>query len=159
MCREHGQQLSELASLATKTSDDFGFWGIVKETGVDDEGLMEFHNTYFDFPLYRDVDLSAYAAFGNKSILSNMTTWNPFKLYRGFQELNKRLKEKSLEGNMKGEGLTKGGVFVLNPDGEVVYAMEEMTGSSLDMDEIKAAMDALRNKEGATTAEVVEQEL
>ena len=148
-----------MASLATTTTvdDDFGFWGIVKETGVDDQGLTEFHDTYFNFPLYRDVDLATYASFGNKTILSGMTTWNPFKIYRGFKEMNKRLKEKNLDGNLKGEGSTKGGVFVLNTDGEVVYAMEEMTGDPLDMDEIEAAMNALRNK-GATT-ETPKQEL
>lgn len=139
MCREHGQQL---ASLSAQTAD-FGFWGIVKETGVDDEGLAEFHSTYFDFPLYRDVGLETYASFGNKSILSGMT-WNPLKIYRGYKEMTKRLNAKNLDGNMKGEGVTKGGVFILNTNGEVVYAMEEITGTPLDMDEIEAAMNALR---------------
>ena len=141
-----------MASLSAQAAD-FGFWGIIKETGVDDQGLTEFHNTYFDFPLYRDVGLETYASFGNKSILSGMT-WNPLRIYRGYKEMTKRLKEKNLDGNMKGEGVTKGGIFVLNPDGEVVYAMEEITGSPLDMDEIEAAMNALRM--GAPEAAAVE---
>ena len=149
MCREHGQQLANLSAQTT----DFGFWGIVKETGVDDEGLTIFQNTYFDFPLYRDVGLETYASFGNKSILSGMT-WNPLKIYSGYKEVTKRLKAKNLDGNMKGDGVTKGGIIFLNPDGEVVYAMEEITGSPLDVDEIEAAMNALRK--GAPKAAGVE---
>lgn len=142
-----------MSELAAKSSD-FGFWGTVKETGVDDDGLSEFYNTYYKFPLYRDVDLVTYASFGNKSILSSFTTWNPFKIYRGYKDMAKRLEEKKLEGNLKGEGLTKGGVFVLDTDGKVVYALEEITGSPLDMDSIEAAMASLRSGE-----KINEQEL
>ena len=131
-----------MSNLAAQTTD-FGFWGVIKEVSVDDEGLTEFHNTYFDFPLYRDVALETYAAFGNKSVMTGMT-WNPLRIYRGFKEMNKRLKEKNLEGNMKGEGAIKGGVLVLNAEGDVVHAMEEITGSPLEMEEIEAAMEALR---------------
>jgi len=154
LCREHGQQLSELAA---RNGHDFGFWGIVKETGVDDEGLSDFYNKYYNFPLYRDVELVSYAAFGNKKITENMT-WNPFKLYRGYKELTKRLKDKKdLEGNLVGEGMIKGGVFVLNPDGEVVYAYEENTGDPIVLEDIQAAMDSMRAEEG--TQQEVSQEL
>ena len=133
-----------MSELAAQYSD-FGYWGVIKETGVDDEGLSEFYNDYFTFPLYRDINLATYAAFGNKSILTGMS-WNPLKLYRGYKELTKRLKDKKLDGNMKGEGLTKGGVFILNTDGEVVHAIEESTGDPLDIDEIQAVMDEMRQK-------------
>lgn len=126
---------------------------MVKETGVDDEGLTEFKNTYFDFPLYRDVDLATYASFGNKSIMAGMT-WNPLRIYRGYKEMNKRLKAKNLDGNLKGEGNIKGGIFVLNPDGEVVFAMEENTGDPLNMKEIEAAMDAVRKGVPAPPASI-----
>jgi len=146
LCREHGQQLSELAA---QNANDFGFFGLVKETGVDDEGLSEFYNKYYNFPLYRDVGLASYKAFGNKKITEGMS-WNPFKLYRGYKELTKRLKSKEdLEGNLVGEGMIKGGVFVLNPQGEVMYAYEENTGSPLVVEDIQAAMDSMRSKESA----------
>mmetsp|Transcript_9403 Transcript_9403/g.17957 ORF Transcript_9403/g.17957 Transcript_9403/m.17957 type:complete len:87 (+) Transcript_9403:472-732(+) len=77
-------------------------------------------------------------------------SWNPFKLYRGYKELTKRLKSKEdLEGNLVGEGMIKGGVFVLNPQGEVMYAYEENTGSPLVVEDIQAAMDSMRSKESA----------
>lgn len=148
MCREHGQQLSELAAQTS----DFGFWGTVKETGVDDEGLSEFYHSYYKFPLYRDVGLETYAAFGNKSVMSSVSTWNPFKIYRGYKEMKQRLEKKKIEGNLKGEGVTKGGVFVLNTDGEVVYALEEETGSPLEMEEIEAAMESLRKSSAKKVA-------
>ena len=148
--------MARLAAETTTTNggDDFGFWGVIKETGVDDEGLTEFHKNYYDFPLYRDVGLVAYASLGNKSIWDDLS-WNPFRIYRGYKTLSKRLKEKNLDGNMEGEGITKGGVFILNADGEVMYAVAEVTGDPLDMDEIKNAMDAIRKG----TADAVKQEL
>ena len=152
LCREHGQQLSALAAIHAA---DFGFWGIVKETGVDNAGLSEFYNKYYNFPLYRDVTLASYSAFGNKKITTGMS-WNPLKLYRGYKELTARLKEKKdLEGNMVGEGMIKGGVFVLDPDGKVVYAYEESTGDPLVVEDIQAAMDSMR----AGEAQKVTQEL
>jgi hypothetical protein len=132
-----------MADLATRESNaDFGFWGVVKETGVDDEGLTEFYERYYKFPLYRDSGLSTFKAFGDKTIFSDMS-WNPFRLYRGMKQVSKRMKDKKIDGNMVGEGLKKGEIFILNPDGEVLYALEEETGSPLDLDAMQAAMDAI----------------
>ena len=40
----------------------------VKETGVDDVGLLEFYEKYFKFPLYKDDELQIYKAQGNRKI-------------------------------------------------------------------------------------------
>lgn len=130
-----------MSALAAQASD-FGFWGLVKETGVDDDGLSEFYNKYYSFPLYRDVSLATYASFGNKSI--SLPTWNPFKLYKEYKALTKRAKEKGLEGNLVGEGLKKGGFFVLDAKGEVQYALEEPFGRELDLSGIESAMESVR---------------
>ena len=143
-CREIGRQISELSA----DNPDFDVFGVVKETGVDDQGLTGFHNQYFDFPLYRDVNLATYAALGNKSILVDLS-WNPFKLYRGMKKVSQRLKEKGIEGNMVGEGLKKGGVFILNSRGEIQAALEEATGTPVNVEELQAALDAVR--EGSLT--------
>lgn len=135
--------------LSAQLADDFGFWGTVKETNVDDEGLMEFYSKYYTFPLYKDTDMSVYKAMGNKKLgLSSLPLWNPFRLYRGFKEVAKRMKEKNISGNLAGEGLVKGGVLFFDTQGELVYAYEEETGEELEVDEILAAIKSLT---GATS--------
>lgn len=89
---------------------------------------------------------------GNKKITADLS-WNPLRIYRGFKELRQRLKEKNdLEGNFVGEGLIKGGIFVLNPKGEVVYVYEETTGDPLVIDDILAAMESMRAPEAQGVA-------
>jgi len=118
-------------------------FGVVKETGVDDEGLRAFQKDHFTFPLYRDENLDFYRAFGDKKITSNMswsTILNPYKWYKGMKVMGNRLKEKNIEGNMIGEGLKTGGIIVFGKDGEPKYAYPEITGSPLETDDILAAL-------------------
>jgi hypothetical protein len=152
LCREHGQQLSSIV-LAANNNDNFGFWGIVKETGVDDEGLLEFYKSYYTFPLYRDETLSSYSFFGNKKL--SLPSYNPWKLWKGYKKLSKRLKSKpELEGNLKGEGMVKGGILILDKDGVVQFALEEPTGEELDLDMIQSAMDVVSKGGGVSKAEL-----
>ncbi len=58
--------------------------------------------------------------------------------------MSSRLKEKGLEGNLKGEGLVQGGIIIFGKDGEAKYAYREETGSPLPVDEILSALDAVR---------------
>mmetsp|Transcript_10316 Transcript_10316/g.28366 ORF Transcript_10316/g.28366 Transcript_10316/m.28366 type:complete len:134 (+) Transcript_10316:3718-4119(+) len=120
-------------------------FGIIKETGVDDEGLKEFYDQYFSYPLYRDVDNEVYKALGSRSIFSSSTTYNPFKLYRAFNNLKLRLKEKNVEGNMKGEGLVAGGLILYDKAGKPVFVYEEETGSPIEMDQVKEALEAVKS--------------
>lgn len=137
MCREHGQQLTALAAHVP-------LWGVVKETGVDDEGLLEFYNKYFPFPLFLDENRSIYQGMGNRKI--KFRTLNPIRLWRGFRSMGSRLKEKKIEGNLVGEGMIQGGILVFDKDGKIQYAYEEAVGEELDMDDIRAAVKAVRGK-------------
>ncbi len=136
----------DFAAEEGKPLKGFGMFGLVKETGVDDEGLVEFYSKSFSFPLYRDEGLVFYNDFFNGRRLG-LSTLNPFRLYRGYKEMTARLKDKGLEGNLKGEGIVQGGIVIFGKNGEPKYAYEEETGSPLPMDEIKAAVEAVKSGE------------
>lgn len=126
-------------------------WGIIKEVGVDDEGLAEFYNKYYTYPLYKDDKLAVYQAFGNRKIKLN--TWNPIKLYKGYKEMTKRVaKEKNITGNLKGEGIIQGGVLVLDKQGQIQYVYEEDIGNELEMKDIQAAVDAVVSGKSAASS-------
>lgn len=155
MCREQGQQLTDLATKDEQNADlmkGFEMFGVVKEIGVDDEGLTEFYKNSFPFPLYKDDGLVFYNEFYGMRKLK-LTTWNPLRLYRGFKEMNARLKEKNLEGNLTGEGLVQGGIVIFGKDGKAKYAYEEETGKEVPMDDIVAALKAVSGK-GSTSGEL-----
>lgn len=118
-------------------------WGVIKEVGVDDEGLSEFHNSFFNFPLYLDVERQTFQAFGSRRI--GLTTWNPLRLYRGMKEMGNRLSSKNITGNYVGEGMIQGGIMLFDTAGNLRYAYDEQIGSELPVEEIQAAIDAIRS--------------
>lgn len=128
----------KFAAKPEKPLDGFGIFGVVKETGVDDEGLSTFYSKYFTKPLYRDEGLKLYNALGGKKL--GLSFLNPYKLFK----FSKRAKKKNLEGNFKGEGLLKGGVIIFGKDGKPKYAYQEQTGSELPVDDIGTAAQAVR---------------
>jgi hypothetical protein len=121
----------------------FGMFGVVKETGVDDEGLSVFHDDHFSYPLYKDEGLVFYNDFFGKRKIA-LSTYNPFKLYSGYKSMTKRLKEKNLEGNMVGEGMVQGGLIIFDKAGDAVYAYEEEIGSELVLEDIITALKAVQ---------------
>jgi len=131
---------------------NFGLFGVVKETGVDDEGLRAFQKDHFSYPLYRDLNLDFYRAFGDGKITNHLSWWtilNPYRIYKGMKAVSKRMKSKNLEGNMIGEGLKTGGIIVFGSDGEPKYAYTEITGSALEIDDIVAALKDVSSTSGS----------
>ena len=59
--------------------------------------------------------------------------------------MTNRLKSKGVEGNLKGEGLLKGGIIVVSPSKGVVYRHEEVSGSEMPYDDIFAAARSAMN--------------
>lgn len=133
----------DLAARKDKPLDGFGLWGLIKETGADDEGLLAFQSDFYSHPLYRDENKDFYDALGNRKL--KLTTWNPFKMYSGMKKMGNRLKEKKIEGNMKGDGLVQGGVIIFGRDGKARYAYKEETGMELPVDDILAALKAVKS--------------
>mmetsp|Transcript_16715 Transcript_16715/g.21472 ORF Transcript_16715/g.21472 Transcript_16715/m.21472 type:complete len:138 (+) Transcript_16715:308-721(+) len=124
--------------------------GVIKEVApcataeTDEElGVEEFQSKYFPYPLYLDEEKGMYSYLGSRKLTSLPFTWNPFKLYKSFKAIGERIKEKNLEGNMRGEGLTLGGVIVYSPSKGVVYEYKEVTGKELPVEEISKAAKSL----------------
>ena len=117
---------------------------------MDDAGLSEFYNKHYTFPLYRDEDRVTYQALGNRKM--SLSTWNPFKLWKGYKSITQRVNDKQLEGNLVGEGLVQGGVFVFDAKGVLRYAYEEQVGTPLELPDLEAAMQDVANQPMGTSS-------
>jgi len=134
LCREEGLALSQLAARDDKPLDGIGLFGVVKETGVDDEGLVEFYSKYYPFPLYLDKEKTFYTALGARK----MSYYSLFCLVLSSYSLKKRFEIKEIDGNLKGEGFLQGGLilFSAKDDYKPVYAYEEKTGDEIPVQEV-----------------------
>jgi hypothetical protein len=120
---------------------------VCKEIEKEDDdtlGIGEFADKYWEGnPLYQDKDRAFFTFLGNKKLsIPLKSLLNPIRAYRELKALGARMKERGLEGNLKGEGLVKGGVLVVGPDDTVLYTHFEETGSGIPKEalaEIKAA--------------------
>lgn len=131
--------------------NNINLYGIIKEVGVDDEGLSDFENKYFkNNDIFIDQQKGFYAALGNNSLLSQpLHSWNPFKLYTDFNKLMGRMKEKGIEGNVKGEGLLKGGLYIVSPTAGVLYEHKEVSGTPMPYAEIEKVVATLLQRDPA----------
>jgi hypothetical protein len=134
---------------------------VVKEeelpTPVEEEkklGLVDFQDDYFCGPLYLDPEREFYQALGNKPIFSfgslGKALINPLKARRELKEMGERFKDKGVEGNMVGDGLTKGGIFVVAPDGEIKFTFYEDPGKGVPQEEARQIIAAAKAMAGAS---------
>lgn len=105
--------------------------------------MEDFYKEYYPYPIYKDLDLKFYEAFGNGSITAHMT-FNPFRAFTGYRRMKERLQEKKLEGNYKGEGLKTGGLIIFDKDGSPKYMVPEVTGTPWNEEELLAALESVR---------------
>ena len=76
------------------------------------------------------------------------------KARREMKELGKRMEAKGVAGNMVGDGLVKGGVLCIAPDGELKHTFYEDAGKGIPDDELKqivAAVEAFGVVKGVVT--------
>jgi len=144
-CREHGIQLSEYLTERQRrrqdenTSDEntnVAIKGVIKETGVDDAALMEFYTDYFNFPLYKDEGMNLYNLIGNEPL-------DMWTLLHDGKRMHARVDAKGIRSSpqVKGEGLTQGGVLIFDRHGQLRYVYYETFGHELDMDAIHWAVE------------------
>lgn len=151
LCREEAQDLC--AGLAAGDSV-LPVFAVVKEVETDDLmidaekmlGLGEFEQKYFCGPLYHDSDRAFWSALGNKPIFTfgslGKMLLNPLKARADMAAMGERFELKGVEGNMVGDGLAKGGVFVIAPDSRVTHVFEEDPGKGIPGDSIAAILAA-----------------
>lgn len=141
--------------FATKkiNPDEVDLLGIIKETAptkqcADDQclGVSSFMRNYLPrADVYQNEDLTFYKALGNRSLLTSglFGSWNPFNVFSEGKALGKRLEEKNITGNLKGEGLKLGGVIVFDREGGIVWSHQEKTGSQVPVDDLVAAVNGI----------------
>jgi hypothetical protein len=141
-CREHGLQLTELAK-----QEKVCVVGAIKETGVDDAALLDFYDTYFHFPIYKDAKWDIYHAMGGRKI----STWN---LLKNTSQALKRYKEKKIVNIPFGGDLwTQGGVLIFDKGGELRHAFYENYGDEYDMDELRKAIQEARRSPSSSAVD------
>ena len=139
LCREHGKQLSNLSST------QIAVLGVVKEIGVDDAGLQEFHRNYFNsWPIYLDEEMQLYKAMGNRSILKVKTL---FQMITGMRKLSRRMSQKGIGGNMVGEGTIQGGILIFDAKGDLVHVQPETIMNEINMIEIAQVLETIVGEE------------
>lgn len=147
MCREQALTLSVLAALYGDSQaqlDGFTLFGVVKETGIDNEGLADFSNSYYGkYPLYCDKSYSLYQALGDRKA-SELPSL--FTLLTSFVDAWKRITTKGIQWNVKGEGMVKGGLIIFNAQGTPQYAYKEEMGVDLPIQDIVKALEAVRRE-------------
>jgi len=87
LCREEAKAIADLAAREDNPLEGFGIFGVVKEVGVDDEGLAEFESKFFPYPLYRDESQAFYNALGSRKLKAK--SWNLFKIWKGLREVGR----------------------------------------------------------------------
>ena len=125
--------------------EDIPIFGIVKETGVDDAGLVEFHRDYFPYPLYRDQGYALYKALGDRKV--GVGLWNPFSIPFLLFDAWQRLTSKNIGGNMKGEGIVQGGIIIFDRQGQPVAMYQEKTGVDLPVTDLVNGLQYVKQKQ------------
>ena len=67
-------------------------------------------------------------------------------LLAGMFSISKRMKQKGISGNLTGEGIKQGGVVLFDKNGQPRYAYREKTGTEIPLEDILAAVHAVKEE-------------
>lgn len=119
-------------------------------------GLEDFQKSYFCGELFQDPERKFYEFLGSKPIFTlgglGRALLNPFKFRRELKEMGERQKAKGIEGNMQGDGLTKGGILVISPQDQILYTFYEDPGNGVPSAECAAIVAAINSIEQPAAA-------
>ena len=112
--------------------------GVVKKVPDDDANLVEYHEKFFNYPLYMDDNWHVYKAMGGRSL--TMDT-----LKAGVKRLMPRYKSKGIPMRFEGgDRFMMGGVLIFNRKGNLCFSYEEAYGEELNVEVLKEAIDEIR---------------
>jgi hypothetical protein len=141
LCQEQGDALKTL--IAEFPQQSVAPWAVIKETGVDDVGLLSLYQNHFPFSFYRDANLRLYKALGDRRVtVTDMATkMLPAQL---------RVRRKGLTGSMVGlgAGMILGGIVIFDQQGLIQYAHAEKAGLELPLAEIRRALQQVIDPAG-----------
>lgn len=134
LCREQGLDISALVA----NMKDVNIWGVICETGIYDEELLELRDQYFRHPFYKDEKKSIYKALGDEEI--------SFPGRSLFEKIKKRLKAKNVTETEPGAGQNKklGGVVIFDSKGFVRYASQEDPWEGTNLKAIQDVIECIR---------------
>lgn len=125
--------------------EEIPIFGVVKEVGIDDAGLVEFQRDYFPYPLYRDQSHAFYKALGDRKAVGMFL--NPFSFAFMAWEAFQRLTRKKIGGNLKGEGIVQGGIILFDKLGMPIAMYQEETGVDLPVADLAIALQRIRERQ------------
>lgn len=135
-CREHGLQLTSL--VKEFPNNNLSLWAIVKDTGVDEEGVLSFYQDFFHFPIYKDEKWQSYKAMGERKLtltqyiqgyLTNKSRWDKMGIHMSRAKCR--------------DGWVQGGVLFFQ-NNKLMQAYEEDFGKELEMDVLRATINRLQ---------------
>jgi len=131
--------------------EGFHLRSIVKETGVDDEGLKEFATEYFPHPTYEDEALTFYNALGSGKM---SISYNPFAMIKWIRNSMNMIKDLDVKThNTKGEGFLQGGWILSNRSGIPQAAFQENAKQRVQIDAILKEVQLMRSNTQQTDEE------
>jgi len=129
---------------------------IVKETGIDDQGLNEFVTEYFPYSTYKDQARTFYDALGSGKMSIG---FNPLAMVRLITDSMTRMKELDVKTyNAKGEGFLQGGWILFDPSGTPRAAFQENAKKRVPINDILEEVQFMRSNNNSTLYEEKEIE-
>lgn len=136
-CREHARQLSELV----QQDPNVALAGVVAKSVDDNSALLDFQQHYFPFHMYRDSSRSVFRLLGGKAIGLRQVLSSARKVHQ-------RCKHKEIKYSrpILSPLQPQGGVLVFDAHDRLQYMQREEYGKELDMDQLRSAIEAVREK-------------